>query len=416
MPKTAVQVNSDAAMVPFTRRIAWGILVARLAYFDVLEVLRAKSINDYGSFHAAAMAVREGLDPYTPDGLQRAARLSGMPAVHPYFYPPLLAELLQPLTHLPLFKARLVWLAVSVGCFLGTIALLQRWLARRGDQATTALLVAVCALWPLRSTQMMAQVNALVLFLITLWWVRREKTPWAGIFLGLAAAIKMSPALLVLIPLTERRWREALIGAGSAGLLVLLSCAAIGTHGVHFAADVLLGFLPGQRYHGLRIPIDLLGNHSLGALAFWLFDRDTPHADPLRLSATAARFHMAAVLTLLFGFFVGVFRGAAKEGRAAALVVLMVLAPTFAFEHHLAFSVLPIAMIVSLVARGALTAAWTWALVPALALMTEHEASFLPPPDAALWHVAIGHMSKLIPLLVLYLAGLFAREAAASQR
>ena len=115
-------------MSAFARRIAWAILLVRLGLFDRLEVLRAKSINDYGSFHAAALAIRRGLDPYTPDDLQRAAHLSGLPAVHPYFYPPFLAELLQPLTHYRVLQARLLLSPTSLNC--------RRSLSRRWRKST----------------------------------------------------------------------------------------------------------------------------------------------------------------------------------------------------------------------------------------------------------------------------------------
>lgn len=399
-----------ASVMPvLARRLAWAVLLVRIAFFDLLEILRAKSINDYGSFHAAALAIRKGLDPYTPDDLQRAAHLAGLPGVHPYFYPPFLAEVMRPLTRLKVFDARLVWFWLTVGCFVAAIALLQRWLARRNDGAATAFVVAVSVLWPLRSTNMMAQVNALVLLLLAVWWVRREKSPSAGVFLGVAAAIKMSPALLVLVPLTERRFREAAVVVATGAVLVLGSCLVLGAPGQRFLGDVLFGFLPGHRYHGLRVPIPLLGNHSLGALAYWLFDHGEPWADPLRLSPVAARFHLAAVTTLLLGFVVAVFRRVPREARATALVVVMVLAPTFAFEHHVSFAVLPIALVVALHAEKALQPVFSALIVVALALLTEHEASFLPPPGTRPSLVALGHASKLLPLLVLYLAAVTAR-------
>jgi hypothetical protein len=396
-------------MDAFARRIAWAIVILRLAYFDVLEVLRARSTNDYGSFHAAAVAIREGLDPYSLEDLQQAAKIARLPTEHAYFYPPLLAELLVPATWLSAFDARMVWMAMTVGSFLAVIALLQRWLQVRADPAVGAFLVATCALWPLRSTQMMAQVNAMVLLLIVLWWVRRGDSGWAGAFLGAAAAIKMSPALLVLIPLLERRFREALWVCGTAGALVLGSCALLGARGLRFFGDVLLGFLPGHRYHGLDVPIDLTGNHSVAALAFWIFDQG-PGVDRLHLSRGAALFQIIAVVALLAGIVVATRRGATAEGRMAALTVVMIIAPTYAFEHHLAFVLPAIALLCLLVAEGALSARWAWALVPALALLTEHEASFVPPGWAPKWWMALGHTSKLAPLLVLYAAALAARR------
>ena len=396
-------------MNSFARRIAWAILVLRLAYFDVLEILRARSINDYASFHAAATAIREGLDPYNLDDLQQAARIARLPGVHPYFYPPLLAELLLPATWLEAFEARLVWMVLTIASFIGAIALLQRWLGHRHRLATTSFLVAVCALWPLRSTQMMAQVNAMVLLLMVLWWVHRERSHWAGGFPGLAAAIKMSPLLLVLVPLSQRRFREALVVAGAAGGLVLGSCALLGAHGMCFFGDVALGFLPGHRYHGLDdVPVDIAGNHSIAALASWLFDR-APGADHLHLSKGAAVFQIVAIVGLLAGVAMAAARGATAEGRTAALVVVMIIAPTYGFEHHVAFVVLAIALVCLLVARGALRRPWTWLLVVALGLLTEHEASFIPPDWAPRGWVVLGHVSKLAPLLAVYLAALMAR-------
>ncbi len=395
-------------MNAFVRIFAWSLLVVRLAYFDVLEVLRARSVNDYGSFHAAAVAIRNGLDPYSLEDLNRAARIAGLGNVHPYFYPPLLAELLLPATWLGAFQARMEWMALTIVSFIVSIALLQRWLERRCEPAGVVFLVATCALWPLRSTQMMAQVNAMVLLGIVLWWVRRDVSPWAGAFLGLAAAVKMSPALLVVVPLVERRWREALVASGTAALGVAGSCAVLGARGMRFFGDVALGFLPGHRYLGLDVPIDYMGNDSIAALAFWIFDQG-PAADHLHLSPAASLFQVAAVLALLAGIVLALRRGATAEGCTAALVLVMIVAPTYAFEHHLAFVVLPLALVSLLVAEGSLRKAWLWVLAPSLALLTEHEASFVPPSWAPPARVALH--GKLLPILAVYGVALAARHA-----
>jgi len=401
--------------VALAHRVAWAILIARLGFFDLLEVLRARSINDYGSFHAAAVAIAHGLDPYSPTDLAIAAQAVDLPAPHPYFYPPLLAELLLPLTLLRAFPARLVWMALSVGAFVGALVLLNRWLARRlvgprADLAQAALLVVTCAMWPLRSTQWMAQVNALVLLAIVAWWTERDRSPRAAaVFLALAAAVKMSPVLLLLVPLTQRRWRELLWSAGTTAVLVLGSCAVLGTRGLRFLGDVLLGFLPGHRYHGLNVSIDIPGNHSIGALSFWLFDRPR-HMDPHHLSPRAAAFHLAVVGALLLVWLARSLWGATQDGRTAALIVLMIVAPTFAFEHHVTFAVLPIALVIVLLVEGSLGRFALGVSLAAFALLTEHEAAFLPPAHVKPWVVMLGHVSKLLPLLALFAVGLFARR------
>lgn len=393
-------------------RIAWALLVARLAFFDLLEILRARSTNDYASFHAAAVAIADGLDPYSPHDLALAARNVGLPHPHPYFYPPFLAELLVPMTLLQSFAARLVWLSLSVLGFVGAFALLVRWMDRRlenPDVAKTALLVIACAMWPLRATQWMGQVNSLVLLAIVAWWTERARRPRAAaVFLALGAAVKMSPALLLLVPLTQRRWRELAWGAGATVTLVLGSSLLLGARGFRFLREVLFGFLPGHRYHGLSVPIDIAGNHSLGALSFWLFDRPR-QLDAHQLSPRAAAFHVIVVALLLLAWAVRTWRGATREGSTAALVVLMIIAPTFAFEHHVAFVVLPIALVLVLLAEGSLGHVALTVSVVAFALLTAHEGEFLAPARVKRWVVMLGHVSKLLPLLAVFVVALSAR-------
>src|SRR5262245_61727229 len=116
--------NVRSSPAALARVLAWNILAVRLAFFDVLEILRARSINDYGSFHAAALAIAGGADPYSVTRL-------GAAGVHPYFYPPLLAELLWPLTLLEPFTARVVWMALTLASYAGSMLLLDRWLRQR---------------------------------------------------------------------------------------------------------------------------------------------------------------------------------------------------------------------------------------------------------------------------------------------
>lgn len=413
------------------RSVAWAILVMRLAVLDPLELLRARSINDYASFHAASAAIRHGFDPYSAVDLPAVAKAVELPHPHPYFYPPLLAELLLPLTWFQAFAARMIWHFGSALSFFACLALLQRWLDRRLDGpraelAKTGLMIMACSMWALRSTHFMGQVNAYVLLAIVGWWTERDRRPnLAAALLGLAAAIKMSPALLLLVPLTQRRWRELLVSGATGAGLVLGSCLVIGERGLRFFSEVLLGFLPGRQYHGLGVPIDIGGNHSLGALAFWLFDRPR-RLPPLHLSPEAARFHAAVVLVLLLGWLVVSLRRATPEGSTAALMVLMVVAPTYAFEHHVSFTLLPVACVMVLLVEGGLgdppqtkgstllRRAGFLLTLAALALLTPHEADLLPPPRVKPWLVMLSHMPKLLPLLTLFLLALVPRQTSAT--
>ncbi len=399
----------------FARFIAWAIFGTRIVLFDLLEILRAKSVNDYGTFHTAAFALSEGLDPYKNADLQRAAREVGLGGAHPYFYPPFLAELLVPLSFLDLFPARMVWEVITITCFGASMFLLDRHVASQfavGDaeqeaareHARTAFAIAMCAFWPIRAAQWMGQVNPVILLLIVAWWVHRERR-WAPALLGVAIAIKMSPALLLLVPLVEKKFREALVAAATGAVLIVGSCLAIGGRGTGFLRDVVLQFVPGRRWHELSIPIGLHGNHSLGGFAFRLLDMGRG-TDGLRLSPRAALLHIALIITLL-GLWAWRAPKISSDAKLAALVVVMIVAPTFAFEHHVSFAALPIALLAALSLRGTVPRALVLASTLAIALLTEHEGSF------ALWArpwergaIIFSAGPKLFLLLIVFAAAL----------
>ncbi|MGZ3453481.1 MAG: glycosyltransferase family 87 protein [Polyangiales bacterium] len=401
-------------MISLARRIALTIFCVRIFVIDPLEFLRAKSINDYASFHSAAFAISEGLNPYDFMQLQRAAKAAGLQGANPYFYPPFLAELLIPFTWLEPFPARMVWWAITACAMLASVLLLDRHLAStieddtKRDHARTAFIVMCAAMWPIRSSQWMAQVNGIVLLLLVLWWTRRESKAWAGAFLGVAVAIKMSPALLLLVPLWQKRWRESAIAVGTAAGLVLVSCALIGGRGFAFFGDVLAGFAPGHRYHDLRIPIGLAGNHSFAAFAFWMIDH-LRTADATHLSPKATLLQLS-LITIAFGIWLFRARKVDADAQVTALIMLMILAPTFGFEHHVAFAVLGVALTIKAIVEGRVPRGWAIAAGVSLAILVEHESSFLMPAGQhARIVVALTHQPLLLPLLVIAGAALASR-------
>jgi len=379
------------------------LLAARLTASDFLEIVRAHSINDYASFHFAACAIREGKSPYDIVVLQRLAAESGL-GVHPYLYPPLLADALTPMTFLDVWPARLVWGGLNVAAFALSFFLLDRWLAKSADPENAGgvralFAVAMAVFWPIRQSQWLAQVNAIVLLLIVLWWTRRERSRWSGVWLGIAIAIKMSPALLLAYIVARRAWREAAIVAAVATVLVVVPCMLLGHRGLDFVGTAG-GFLPGHRWHALTVPIDLFGNHSLAALAFAITGNGGEH---FRLLAPAARLHVAFVAGL---FVLWAWRSRKRPGDASlgALVVLMVIAPTYTYEHHLALAAISIAIALRALPAGRLRIVRAFLVLLCLCVLSDHIDAFLPPPKgvpqgllAALWR-----LPKLYPMLILF--------------
>ena len=275
-------------------RLAWIVLAFRLVVLDGLEILRTHAMNDYASFHFAAFALREGKNPYDPSAIDALAQQFDVGGVHPYFYPPVLAELLVPSSYLDPWIARLLFWIGSTVAIGYVVWALDRTLER--DDARALFAVAVAVFWPIHDAALMGQVNAIVLALVVAWWTNRDaRTERAAVFLGLAVALKMSPALLIALPLVRRRWRESAIALGVGVAAIAASCLVLGAHGLDFLRDVAPGFLPGRRWHGLTVPIDLTGNHSIAAFCFAL---TRPHANAFRLEPAAAALQIAILASL----------------------------------------------------------------------------------------------------------------------
>ena len=146
-----------------------------------------------------------------------------------WFYPPLLAILLQGLAGLSDWPALWTWVGLNLAAAAALIGLCQRQLAARWGTfpALAAAIGLVTLALPVVHTQKWGQVS-LMLSLLGLWalaWPGKRTGP----LLGLAVAIKLYPVAWLLGPILRRDeidWRA--IGAWSLGLGVLLPLAVLG--------------------------------------------------------------------------------------------------------------------------------------------------------------------------------------------
>lgn len=168
----------------------------------------------------------------------------------PFTYPPLAAVLFAGLAVLPWWVAVALLVAAGIAglalaCWLGAAALARSGLLagatrpagaspgeplgpdlrRRVALLVAAALAAAPLLEPVRETISFGQINMLLVGMIAADCLL-PRTPWPrGALIGLAAAIKLTPAAFVLFFLARRQWRPVLVAAGTfgaAGLLGLL--------------------------------------------------------------------------------------------------------------------------------------------------------------------------------------------------
>jgi alpha-1,2-mannosyltransferase len=137
-----------------------------------------------------------------------------------FTYPPFAAVVMTPLAAVPEEVAGvLVTLAGSVIVIAGTWWLVAPVARRAGWPPWFAVGVAVPVVFlmePVRETLGFGQVNLFIAALVVadVIGVRRGRR-WAGLGIGLAAAVKLTPAVFVLYLLLTRRWRPAAVAAGT---------------------------------------------------------------------------------------------------------------------------------------------------------------------------------------------------------
>ena len=157
----------------------------------------------------------------------------------PFTYPPLAAVLFSPLALLSLDAASVVITAITLLLLIvATTILLTRldvwpqtaatrepaWL-RRGWLAAAIVAPAVVYLEPIRSNFDFGQINVVLMTLVIADCVPR-RTPWPrGMLLGLAIALKLTPAVFLLYFLLRRDVRALLVTTVSAVVATLVGAA-----------------------------------------------------------------------------------------------------------------------------------------------------------------------------------------------
>jgi hypothetical protein len=325
--------------------------------------------------------------------------------VMPYIYPPALAVLLLPLTHLGYPVARLVWFFLSMAGGLVAASLIERHIACTHPFWPASMAGFLITFYPLRDCAAEGQVNAFVLLLIVGWYLlrRQRKNVWlAGGLLALAINIKMSPAILIVFLCLRRQLREAAITTGLVVLLFIVSVLLTGGHASTFT-EVLGGFLPGHQYHQMPAYIDQVGNNSFSAVAYQLTRSGGSH---VQLSPMGVVVECVLALPFVAVWCYESWKGASEEVSFSTAILLMLLLPTFLWDHHLVYLMLPFALVVKLILDGQIQRKWVLPLAVAYAVIAQPIHLFFPM-SYLLGNVpvlsSLVRFPKVIPLLVVFI-------------
>ncbi|HET6858930.1 MAG TPA: glycosyltransferase 87 family protein [Streptomyces sp.] len=300
------------------------------------------SMIDLMVYRAEGETVRAGQDLYA-----MRATAANLPTT----YPPFAALLFTPLTLLDVPEMRTLATLGNLALLVALVHLSLRLVGREDPAAT--LWLAALAVWsePVWTTLRYGQIN-LLLAVAVLWdLTRRNGHRWAGTGMGLAAAVKLTPALfavfLLLVGLVRARsrgrafghpWNTWLRTATTAAVVFLTATVAAG---VALPADsrsfwTSMIFETGRVGHA-----EATANQSLrGVLARLLHTGDPG----LWWAATAA-------LAALAGLTVAVLaelRGERAAAMGACAVTALLVSPV-SWSHHWVWCV-PLAIV--LAARG----------------------------------------------------------------
>ncbi|PGH46631.1 alpha-1,2-mannosyltransferase [Micromonospora sediminicola] len=187
-----------------------------------------------------------------------------------FTYPPFAALVMLPMAYLP-WNAAIV---VSVTATVLVSAVVIWWLldpvARRsGWTRWFTLAVALClaaAYEPMRETVNFGQVNMLLLFLVAvdLLWLLPARNRWAGVGIGLATAIKLTPGIFIVYLLVTGRWRAAATAVGTAAVATLVAAGLFPDASREFWTEALwntdrvgeLAFVSNQSLRGVVARLD----------------------------------------------------------------------------------------------------------------------------------------------------------------
>ncbi|MER5709244.1 glycosyltransferase 87 family protein [Streptomyces sp. NPDC042898] len=191
----SVSVLSKTRARPWPLATAAAVCLLSFASFWVAQRLAHVNMLDVMVYRAEGETVRAGGDLYAMRATSANLAMT---------YPPFAALLFVPLT---LVSVPVMRTLATAGNLLLVIALVQlslqlvRPALSRTDLWRTTLWVAAAVVWcePVWTTLRYGQINLLIAVAVLWDLTRREGSRWAGLGIGLATAVKLTPGLFVVL-------------------------------------------------------------------------------------------------------------------------------------------------------------------------------------------------------------------------
>lgn len=273
----------------------------------------------------------------------------------PFTYPPIAAIIFAPLGAIPFWLANaLVTLATVVCLWVSLRLILKSLIPLRGAElAWLAVYAAAIFMWiePVRQTLSFGQVNVLLMTLVIVDVIGGRGKRWQGLLIGVAIAIKLTPAVFLAYFLVRRDWRSLINGIGATIIASLVGFALAPTASVTYWTQALLdpsrigglAYVSNQSFNGLLVRLGI--THG-GGLA-WA--------------------GLCAVVGLLL---LALMQRLFKQGEDTAALILMgfyaLLASPVSWSHHWVWIAPALVLLVVWAARYRSVGLWAMAVVGAI--------------------------------------------------
>jgi hypothetical protein len=302
--------------------VEWFVVVILVLLFAGRGLLPGwRSLNtDFPNYYLAASLVRRGIPIdriYEWTWLQRQNDYLGVRDGLVSFAPnpPACALVALPLTSFSPLTAKRVWLILNLGFLLIALETLRRVTRVRWRRL---LLIVLLCIVPLRMNFLYGQLYVFILLLISAAYYAscRGRQFAAGLLLGVAAALKIFPAVFLILFLWKRNWRAV---GGMIASAAVLSGISVGVLGLEVHRVFFYEVLPQTSRGDWLGPYYYLQRNSFITLWSHLF-LYAPEANPSPLVDSRFLYSAAQALTVTL-LFVGFLMSIAKKESTRAMAL-----------------------------------------------------------------------------------------------
>jgi hypothetical protein len=206
---------------------------------------------DFSIYYLSAVAIREGLNPYTTDFRRLGAPLGLETDDIPHATdPPTFLMLIRPLAFMPERTAFYAWVGLNAVSLALALLLLSQSSALE-PRVMLVLAALAVAYPPVYFHFIFAQSKILILLLLVviIRMMDRGRDRAAGLFLALAGLVRIFPLLLIGYVAIQRRWRMLGWTLGGLALGITITLMAFG---LHYSLSFVTGAQLLSQLHWLR--------------------------------------------------------------------------------------------------------------------------------------------------------------------